>query len=124
MYFNRTERYKQQKRGAKRRDIPWLFTYITWWRTWCESGKWQKRGTKRGQYVMSRPGDKGPYAPWDVRVVKVEKNISEALIGNKRGLGNKNRLGKKFSPESLLLISKASKERASKRTRNVNGQFV
>lgn len=26
---------------------------------------------------MSRPGDKGPYAPWNVKTITVEANVSE-----------------------------------------------
>ena len=136
-YGESRRRYRQHKKRSRRRGIPWHFNYITWLRKWSESGKWRKRGTRKGQYVMARPGDRGPYSPNNVRICTVEENhkerklsleawrrISKSMIGNKRGVGNKNRLGKRLSPKSRRLISLAASENTKIRKRNSSGQFI
>jgi hypothetical protein len=79
--------YSMQKSMAlKRKDkngnpIEWLFTFDEWIDLWLKSGKWHQRGCRRGQYVMSRFGDVGPYAPWNVEIKTVGENNIEAHKG-------------------------------------------
>jgi hypothetical protein len=79
--------YHTQKNSAlKRKDrngdpIEWLFTFETWLEIWLKSGHWHQRGCRRGQYVMARFGDVGPYAPWNVEIKTVGENHSEASKG-------------------------------------------
>src|SRR5437660_337438 len=61
---------------AVKRDIPFL-TLEEWWKIWCDSGRWAERGCRRGQYVMSRPGDVGPYAAWNVRICTAAENAAD-----------------------------------------------
>ena len=109
----RLRKYKQHRKSAKQRGIPWLFTYVSWSRIWMESGHYHERGCHKGQYVMSRPGDKGPYATYNVKIVQVGYNhsekkmskeartkISRSMMGNQRGLGHIN------SAEMRVKISK------------------
>ena len=77
-------RYIQQKCQADKRNIEWLFTFETWWKMWEESGKWEQRGRKAGQYCMARKGDIGPYSVENVDIVNIEKNSSD---GNKGKVG-------------------------------------
>jgi hypothetical protein len=87
--FRRASRaYHAQKRNAlKRKDrngnpIAWLFTALDeWLDLWLKSGKWHQRGKGRGQYVMARFGDIGPYAPWNVEIKLAGENNSEAHKG-------------------------------------------
>ena len=81
MYTNQQKAYRVHKGHAKARDIPWLFTYVSWRITWARSGHWHERGRLKGQYVMSRLRDKGPYSPGNVRIVQVGTNVSEAQLG-------------------------------------------
>jgi hypothetical protein len=83
----RKEAFNNQKSTAKGRGIPFLLTFDQWWKIWEKSKKWEKRGFKKGQYVMARFGDKGPYAEDNVKIVTSEENHIEALIGNKFSLG-------------------------------------
>lgn len=70
--------YKQQEANAGRRGIPWRFNFASWWDVWERSGKWSERGRGTG-YVMSRPGDEGPYEPGNVRIVPGSENNSEYI---------------------------------------------
>ena len=74
------KRYRKQRRRATQRDIPWLFSYVTWRKMWWESGKWGQRGVKRGNYVMARFGDKGPYSPDNVRICTASENHKEKRL--------------------------------------------
>lgn len=107
--MERRKKYKQHKINAEKRNISWHFTYISWSRIWIKSGHWHERGRHKDQYVMSRPEDKGPYAPWNVRICTVQENHREDKMGNQYGLGNKNRLGKPHSSEARKKISRACK---------------
>ena len=112
-------KYKHHKNRAKHANIPWLFSYVTWWRKWCESGKWKLRGTKKGQYCMARFWDTGPYAPWNVKIIKHSENSREGNIGHKRGLGNKSWTGKKRTEETKRKISKSLQGHGAGRTLSV-----
>jgi hypothetical protein len=99
MYF-----YHQQKSSAAKRDrearakglpgIEWLFTFERWWAVWEASGKWEQRGCRRGEYVMARHGDTGPYAPDNVSIVEAGVNGAAAL----RGWGEKKKARESSAP--------------------------
>jgi hypothetical protein len=61
------------------RNIEWQFTYDTWVEWWGEDIN--KRGPYKGQLVMARNGDVGPYAPDNVRKATCTENCSEANKG-------------------------------------------
>ena len=101
-------KFKAHIYGAKQRGIPFLLTLEQWCDIWKQSGKWDLRGRGIGKYVMSRYGDKGPYAVGNVfiqlgennvrdaqagrsRPDSVKASISKALIGNTYGTGLKGR---------------------------------
>lgn len=77
--YDRTPRgkFKYQKYEAKRRNIEWLLTYDEWWAIWETSGKWKLRGNYSGGYVMSRPGDVGPYSVGNVVITPHIENVAE-----------------------------------------------
>ncbi len=74
-------RYWEAKHSAKTRGIQFLLTFDEWWNIWNESGKYNQRGCKKGQYVMSRKGpDIGPYEIGNVFIQTNSANVSEARI--------------------------------------------
>jgi hypothetical protein len=81
-------KYAVHKAGAKVRNIEWLFTFEDWLQLWIDSGKWEQRGNKRGQYCMSRYGDKGPYSLNNVFIQLTSQNTSEAYKPRVRGKPN------------------------------------
>jgi len=115
--------------------IGWELSPREWWNIWEKSEHWDHRGNQRGLFCMSRPGDIGPYAVWNVKIVRFEENIAEAavrprpaMLGNKhtlgktlnlseseierrrdRMIGNRLTLGRKEPPERLVEKSKSSK---------------
>jgi hypothetical protein len=111
----------QKSHALNRKDrngnpIEWLFTFETWIDLWLKSGKWHQRGCRRGQYVMSRLGDVGPYAPWNVEIKTVGENNSEGHKG--RSPWNKGRPSEKkgipnppMSEETKAKIGAANKGR-------------
>lgn len=70
--------FHTQRLNALNRGIAWELTLEEWWAVWMESGKWEQRGRRKGNYVMSRPGDTGPYAVWNVSIVTNQQNGREA----------------------------------------------
>lgn len=73
--------YARHKDNAKRRGIAWEFTFATWWAKWERSEKWDKRGNKKGQYVMARISDSGPYATDNTHIVRSEANAYASVYG-------------------------------------------
>ena len=49
-YKAKRRKYLQHRANAKGRGILWLFNYITWIKIWYESGRWEERGCRKGQY--------------------------------------------------------------------------
>jgi hypothetical protein len=112
--------FNQQKSNAKRRGIAWRLTFEEWSKIWTDSGKWELRGRNSGQYHMSRPGDQGPYAVDNVRIVLGTQNLNEMTYQHteeaklKIGAfhkGNKRWLGKKHSETSKQKISASNQGR-------------
>lgn len=74
--------------ATKRRKIEFLFTYdewIAWWEKNLGPNWFALRGTASESYVMARYGDKGPYAPWNVKCITMAENSNEALRGKQCG---------------------------------------
>ena len=67
---------------AKRKGIPFELTFDEWYKIWIESGHYENKGTKRGQFVMSRYGDKGGYTIDNVHIQTVGENTKEAFTTN------------------------------------------
>lgn len=74
--------YIRQRANARRRGIPWEFTFNTWWGVWKNSGKWEHRGMGKGKYCMARRGDLGPYSPENVRIITFSQNSKIAIKRN------------------------------------------
>lgn len=84
--------FYHQKRGACERQIDFDFSFeewIVWWENELGS-TWQKlRGRNKGQYVMARYYDNGPYAPWNVKCITQEENASERKVNGTAARGTK-----------------------------------
>ena len=74
-------KFNHQKYTAKTRQIEWHFTLDTWIEWWGEDI--DKRGRKKGQLVMARKGDIGPYHPDNVFKCYQEDNVRYAQSGKK-----------------------------------------
>lgn len=76
-------RWYWARRDAGRRGVEWLLTFEEWLKIWEDSGHWHERGLKKGQYVMGRYGDKGPYTVGNVRIITNLENTLESNLGRK-----------------------------------------
>ena len=72
------QKYNCQKNMAKKRNIDFQFTYEEWLAWWGDDIV--NRGKSKGQLVMARIGDQGPYHPDNVVKKTCSENASE---GNK-----------------------------------------
>lgn len=83
--------FSTQKRHAEERGIRWCFEFEQWKAWWYDElgPDWfEKRGRHRGQYVMARNGDKGPYAVWHVKCTLVEDNHAQRAENKRNPLGS------------------------------------
>lgn len=101
------QKYYFHKRAAELRGIEFLFTFDEWLTTWEQSGHLHERGCRKGQYVMARLGDRGPYAVGNVKIITCQQNNREtdkAKLGHPR---NKFFAGFKHLPETKLQIGRS-----------------
>ena len=74
------QRFYAQKSGAKKRGIPFRFTYKSWSQWWEKQlgPEWKTlRGSNGKDYCMARHGDKGPYAIDNVKCITRIENTKE-----------------------------------------------
>ncbi len=76
-------RFKQQRNRAKSRGVAWELPYWEWLQIWRDSGHLNDRGVHKGQWVMARHGDAGPYAADNVKIVRCETNNREANLNRR-----------------------------------------
>lgn len=76
------KQYWNHQQRAKRKGVPFLLTFEQWCQIWLDSGHYHEKGTKRGQYVMSRFNDIGPYSIDNVKIQTVGENTREAFTTN------------------------------------------
>ena len=74
-------KYWSQKTKAKHRGIEFNLTFKQWWDIWQQSGKWEQRGCRKGQYVMSRKNDIGPYEVGNVFIQTCSQNCLQRSNG-------------------------------------------
>lgn len=84
-----TKQFSKQRGQAKDRGIAWEFTFEQWWKVWNESGHYEKRGVRVGQYVMARFNDIGPYSTGNVEIVTCSQNVKD-LMARQKVLGRIN----------------------------------
>ena len=110
------QQYHNHKHRAKRKGIGFEMTFDEWYNIWINSGHYHEKGTKRGQYVMSRYNDIGPYKVGNVYIQTVGENTKEAFTTNNKDFikpryGIENHFyGKKHSDESIQKIRDARKK--------------
>ena len=78
--------YARQRANARRRNIPWEFTFDSWWKVWEDSGLWSQRGRTKNDYCMARKYDLGAYSPENVEICPVSENSRTCAKRNHLGL--------------------------------------
>ena len=107
------KQYWNHQQRAKRKGISFELSLEQWIKIWLDSGHYYNKGTKKGQYVMSRYKDQGGYAVDNVYIQTVGDNTREAFTTNNKDftrpkLGTENNFyGKTHSPESIIKIKEA-----------------
>jgi hypothetical protein len=114
--FKHEKAYREQRNQAATRQIPFLLTRYEWFQIWENSGFLELRGHRKGQYCMARFGDVGPYAVGNVKIISVEENHREAMLGKKFTDQHKQKIGKankgerngcaKLTEQNVLYIRK------------------
>lgn len=72
------KKYQVQKGGAYKRNIAFNLTFDEWCDIWEESGKWELRGTSKGQYSMCRYYDCGAYEKNNIYIALSTDNVKHA----------------------------------------------
>ena len=99
-YREHCKRCKEGKTDAAGRPVKMLLNFEEWCDIWVDSGKWAKRGNKRGQYCMCRKDDLGHYEVGNVYIDLHSTNISTA-----------DRSGWSHTDEAKARISEALRKR-------------
>ena len=87
--------YKAQIRGCKRKvdvlgnPVEMRMSLQQFADKWDQSGHWDQRGRKKGEYCMARIDDLGHYE-WDnVKIILHSENVTESQIGNRNHMFGK-----------------------------------
>jgi hypothetical protein len=72
--------YSSHRRSAKKRGIPFLFSFEQWSEWWLTDDRWSRRGRKAGQLQMGRKGNSGPYSPDNVECATKEQKQKSQLV--------------------------------------------
>lgn len=70
-------RFVQQRANAKNRGISWQLSFDEWRDWWLATGHVDQRGRQRGQWVMGRPYDSGPYVLGNLLCLRAEDNVAQ-----------------------------------------------
>lgn len=111
-------RYRDHKHNAKMKGIGFELSFEQWLEIWKASGHLAERGRRRGQYVMARLGDRGPYAIDNVKIISHEQNIKERRFTPQElarrsaaRIGQQHLGPKKHSEQTLLKMSQSQQRR-------------
>lgn len=74
------KKFRVQRADAKRRGIDFGLSFKQWLLLWARSGRLDERGTRAGQYVMARKGDRGSYSVGNVEIILASKNTSDRHV--------------------------------------------
>lgn len=96
-------RFTEQKAVAKRRGIPFLFSFDEWLQIWKTSGHLNNRGRKKGMYCMARLGDKGGYEKDNIEIILHAKNAGDARRRNPPTKQTKARISKSLEGNQRAL---------------------
>lgn len=109
--------YRAHRYNAKQRNTSFLLSFEEWLSVWKASGHLHERGCRRGQYVMARHKDRGPYAIGNVKIIRHSVNVTEGQLGKSKPslIGNTHTLGLKHSIETRLMMSASGKVAWEKR---------
>ena len=67
-------KFTMHRANAKSRSVAFELTFDEWLAWWKDTGHYHERGKRRGQYVMGRKGDVGPYALGNIECVQAQVN--------------------------------------------------
>ncbi len=82
--------FNTQKYDAANRGISFDFKSFDEWLNWWENtGHLPERGPYKGQYVMARYGDTGPYEIGNIQCITSSQNHLDRNIGNTWNKGRK-----------------------------------
>lgn len=117
------KKFTDQKSKAKHRGIDFNLTFEEWWSIWEQSGKWNERGIRKGQYVMSRIADQGGYTLDNVMIQTVGDNNREAfrthrlppMLGKKHTDETKQKMKGRTSPNKGKPMTQDIKNKISKK---------
>jgi hypothetical protein len=104
--------YREQKGAATTRRIPFLLTFEEWCAIWEASGKWEQRGTRKGQYCMARFKDAGAYVLGNVRICPNAENHADRakyMSEESRQLMSLANRGRTLSEDHRKKLSEAAK---------------
>ena len=94
-------RYITHKANAKQRGIAFEIEFDDWLQWWKDTGHYHERGNKRGQYVMGRIGDVGPYKLGNIVCIQAQENSVAPHAGKPKSAEWKRKLRKTRTKKRL-----------------------
>ena len=73
--------FQRQRHTARRRDVKWDLTFGDWWRAWLDSGQWEQRGRKPGQYCLTREDMRQGFTKDNIHICLTEEKWEHVIPG-------------------------------------------
>jgi hypothetical protein len=100
------QKFNMQRTHANIRNIDWNLTFEEWYSWWIATGKYHLRGCRKGQYVMARYNDSGPYSLDNIFCSSVEQNNKDRHKFNPYAVENGKKNAKPIQTPDGLFKSK------------------
>jgi len=113
----------RNRKDAAGVPIKFLLTFEDWLKLWIDSGHADERGTRRGQYCMSRYDDLGHYEIGNVYIQLSSENFRQAALRGHHA--NKGRVHTEKTKQKVAIgvsAARANKYWSSKSGRETDGR--
>lgn len=104
---NMNAAFQRHKSVARQRKIDFELSFDDWAKIWLDSGHWFRRGKRKGQYVMGRFEDTGPYAKNNVTIITNRQNIQDAQRGREQTVQTRRRHAKSNTGHTITIEHRA-----------------
>jgi transcriptional regulator with XRE-family HTH domain len=79
-----------QRAASIKRGIEFKLTFQEWWDWWQFDNRWERRGTRRGCFVMARKNDEGPYSLENIYCATPLQNVQDRKPKEPAGRSGRN----------------------------------
>ena len=127
MNIKHWQAFREIRKRSKYRGIDFHFSFeewVAWWEKHLGIDWFEKRGRKKGQYVMARKEDKGSYISENVKCITCGSNVKEAARKRADFRGEKHPGAKLNSRDIITIFNSSIPNKALAKQYGVNADHI